>query len=84
MNKQMFLLAASILVFSNLSIAVETQTSDASDKRAVSAEAAKPGAQDSASKAKKASVPETQKDKENKKKCRAMGGSWQLGHCNVG
>lgn len=84
MNKRMVLLAASILVFSKLAISVETQTSGASDKRSEPTEAAKPGADATGPKARKATVPETQKDRENKKKCRGLGGSWQLGHCNVG
>lgn len=84
MNKQTVLLAASILVFSTSSIAAETQNPGANDKLATPTEVVKPGADSTGSKAKKATVPETQKDKENKKKCRNLGGSYQLGHCNVG
>jgi len=84
MKKHIGLLAASILAYSTLSIAVEPQIPSAGEKQASQEEATKPGTRTSGPKAKKAIVPETQKDRENKKKCRGMGGSWQLGHCNVG
>jgi hypothetical protein len=47
-------------------------------------QAAKAGATAPGAEAKKGVVPETEKDKANKKKCRELGGTWQLGHCNVG
>ena len=84
MNKHIVLLAVSILVFSKLTIALEAQNSGTNHKLAMPTEAVKPGAKTTASKAKKATAPETQKDKDNKKKCRSLGGSYQLGHCNVG
>lgn len=84
MNKQMLLLAASLLVFSTVSVAADTATSGAGDKAAASSETAKPAAEASGSKARRPTVPETAKDRENKQKCRRMGGTWQLGHCNVG
>lgn len=83
MNKQTVLLAASLLAFSTLSVAADTAASTG-DKAAVAADTAKPAAESSGAKARKATVPETAKDRENKKKCRRMGGTWQLGHCNVG
>jgi hypothetical protein len=84
MNKQIVLLAASILLFSTLSIAVEAQNSGTNDKLVTPTEVVKPGADSTGAKAKKATVPETQKDRDNKKKCRNLGGTYQLGHCNVG
>lgn len=82
MNTRTIMLAASLMFGSGLSIAADMPATGSGEKQAVTADVAKPAA--SAPKARKAAVPETQKDRENKKKCRGMGGTWQLGHCNVG
>jgi len=84
MNKQMLLLAATLLAFSTASFAADTAAAGASDKGAAAADTAKPPAEASGSKARRPTVPETAKDRENKKKCRSLDSTWQLGHCNVG
>lgn len=67
MKKHIGLLAASILAYSTLSIAVEPQIPGTGEKQASQEEATKPGTGTSGPKAKKAIVPETQKTGKTRK-----------------